>query len=146
MQKNVVLAIGLTIALYVVYFTYFVPSAPPPPPAIPGARQGTVGGAQVVPPQATPPGQAPRGVAMKYPPAPDEKISNGHVELTVASRGGALKSADAWGCVYHKSGDRAVPGDPGAATAWVDGVPGALVSRSRSDGQRQRERVGENVR
>jgi YidC/Oxa1 family membrane protein insertase len=119
MEKNVVLAIALSIGLFVLYMMFFGQSAPPPrqpTPATPGAP--STEGAPAAPAVRKP---------LDAPESPDQKLSNENVDFVVASRGGALKSAAAWGCLYHRRGDASVLGDPGETTDWVPGMPGALA-------------------
>lgn len=124
MEKRVVLAIGLTVGLYVVYFMWFAPRHPAQQPVSP---RGTVAQGSVAPaPHPSDPTAGPRKVSEANPAAPDEKLANRAVDLTFVSRGGALRSAEVWGCSYHERGDRGVKGDPGFATDWVEGMPGAL--------------------
>ncbi len=132
MEKRVVLAIGLTVGLYVVYFMWFAPRPAPPQPVV---RRGTVaqgsvgrGSDQPGIPQPADPKGGPRVAAAKYPDTGDQTISNGRLDLTFASRGGALKSAAPFACANrkHKPGGPAIAGDPGSATGFVDGMAGAL--------------------
>jgi YidC/Oxa1 family membrane protein insertase len=131
MEKRVVLAIALTIGLWFAFITFFAPKAPPRPPGEPGvppAAQGTTGAATAPKPPAARGG---RPVATQYPDVTDPaatRISNGKVDLSFDAKGGALRSAESWDCAYHEHGDRSVAGDPGAATAWVPGLPGALAA------------------
>jgi YidC/Oxa1 family membrane protein insertase len=134
MEKNVVLAIALTVGLYVAYLVWFAPHAPPPAPRNPVAT-GTV--AQSAAPASPEPGPATRKASAQYAPSPDLTISNSTVpgtdeprngvDVTLSSKGGALKAADAWACVYHPKHPHDVPGDPGRTTSWVDGMPGAFA-------------------
>jgi YidC/Oxa1 family membrane protein insertase len=126
MEKRVVVAIGLTVVLYVVYLTYFTPPVRPRPEG--GVSQGTV--ATGTAPRSAEPrtggGGAARAPSPQNQPSEDVKLSNERVDLVFSSRGAGLKAAEAWGCRYHERGDRSVPGDPGVTTAWVEDAPGAL--------------------
>lgn len=126
MEKNVVLAIGLTVGLYIVWLGWFTPhSVPQPSPVARGTvAQGSVASS---PSTSAEPGSGPRKVEAKYGASADLTLSNGIVDVTVASKGGALKSATAWACDYHRQEEPHVEGDPGQTTAWLDGMPGALA-------------------
>lgn len=134
MEKRVVVAIGLSVALYAVYLTYFTPSAPPPARTRTGTvATGTVAKGTVATREPGPHGGEPgaRGAgegapAAVHAPSPDLTVTNGSVDFVVASRGAGLKAADAWGCRYHERGDRSVRGDPGVTTGWTEDMPGAL--------------------
>jgi YidC/Oxa1 family membrane protein insertase len=136
MEKRVVLAVVLTIALWFTFIAWFGPK--PQPPAPPGqslpvatGTKAATGGEQAstAPPQSSTPGGAPGAhlPSKQYPDVKDETLSNGRVDLTFAAKGGALRSASAWSCEYHTDRENPPPGDPGAATAWADAVPGALA-------------------
>jgi YidC/Oxa1 family membrane protein insertase len=144
MEKRVVLAVALTIALWMVFITWFAPKPQPLPPgqqrpvatgtnAATGEPPSTPSATQAPAGEQAPAGQqavAPGGhhPSKQYPDAPDETLSNARVELKFAAKGGALRAAEAWACEYHHPDrDRGTPGDPGATTAWVDGTPGALA-------------------
>jgi YidC/Oxa1 family membrane protein insertase len=135
MEKRVVLAVALTIALWVAFITWF---APKPQPIPPGQQRPVATGTKAATGDPTTTAQAPTGPAgvapgghqpsKQYPDAPDESLRNARVELKFAAKGGALRAAEAWACEYHDpQRDRGTPGDPGATTTWVDGTPGALA-------------------
>lgn len=130
MEKRVVLAIGLTIGLYVVYFMWFAPRPAPRPPVVPQGTVATGSVARGTPgpgsPQYPDPAQGPRPVATSYEAVPDATLSNRALDLVFASKGAALKAAEVWACAYHPRGDRSVKGDPGVATDWSDGGAAAL--------------------
>src|SRR5262245_51325282 len=128
MEKRVVLAVVLTIGVYVGYIMWFAPR-PVPRPAGQGGTGAVATGTRAA--DGTPPGGPPRppgarAPAEQNPPSADEKLAAGPLELTVASKGAALKSADAYACVYHARGGDAVEGDPGHGTGWTPTMPGAL--------------------
>jgi YidC/Oxa1 family membrane protein insertase len=133
MEKRVVLAVALTIGVYVAYIAWFAPHPAPRPAAPPGGTGPVASGTPGMRRDGPAPPIAPRAnggskVSTQYGESPDEKIGNGKLELTVASKGAALKAADAWVCEYHERGPAPVEGDPGRATAWVPGMPGALTA------------------
>jgi YidC/Oxa1 family membrane protein insertase len=136
MEKRVVLAVVLTIGVYVAYIGWFAPR-PAPRPAVPhgtGPVAASTGAARTDGPAPDGPRPAPgapaapgaRAPSKQYEPSADEKLVAGPLELTVASKGAALKDADAYACVYHARGDAPVEGDPGRATAVPSDMPGAL--------------------
>jgi YidC/Oxa1 family membrane protein insertase len=131
MEKRVVLAVALTIGVYVAYIAWFAPR-PAPRPAVPPqgtapAAAGTGAPVAGVPKAVGAPlGAGARKVLTQNPAPPDEKLGNGKLELTVASKGAALKAAEAWACVYDGRANGPVEGDPGRATGWAPGMPGAL--------------------
>jgi len=134
MEKRVVLAIALTVLLFY-GFIWLQPKPPAPPPqpkAPPVVQQGTTPSNGSIPSiLSTPAPAVERRPSDKYPAVADAsltKLSNAGVDLTFDAKGGALKAADAWGCIYHARGDRSVAGDPGAATSWTPGLPGALAA------------------
>lgn len=131
MEKRVVLAMLLSVALLMGYSWLASTFAPPPAPAAPtsgtpGPATGTTGAsvevqpAGVVPP---PPPPLPQPAAAEAPQA-EEAFSTERLFLTVTSQGAALKRADAWGCVNHAPGTPGADGDPGVASAWFPGQPG----------------------
>jgi YidC/Oxa1 family membrane protein insertase len=122
MEKRVVLAIALTLGVWFVWITWFAPQPPLRPPGPAAPAQGTV-------PAGAPRPSAPAGgrkPSTQYAATPDVVVRNDSLDLTFASKGAALKAAEAWSCVKHEHGDRSVAGDPGQATAWIDGMAGAL--------------------
>lgn len=143
MEKRFILAIVLTIAV-LWGFSFFgrhpVPQGPALPQGTAPAAAGTgavatgTGAIRTDGPPPEGPGRAPgaRKPSNQYQASPDERLVSGPLELTVASKGAALKAADAYACAYHARGGILVEGDPGRATAWVDGMPGALTADVRS--------------
>ena len=139
-KMRVALAVVLSIAFIVVYSIFFAPKPLPPAPARPlppgQVQQGTPapGQAPAAGPAEAPavaagarPGAGVRKPVGAYAEGPDVVLSSSRVDLAFATRGGALRTAEVWACEYHAKGDRTVTGDPGAATCWIEGLPGALA-------------------
>ena len=146
MEKRVVLAMLLSVALLMGYSwlsAEFAPSAPPPATAggttapttgTPGAASGLETDDPPDPPRTEPgtgPGTEEPGAAAGTEPvvlddAPDAEatVNTERLTLIVTSAGAALRQADAWGCVYHAPGDPDAIGDPGRATDYFEGHPG----------------------
>jgi YidC/Oxa1 family membrane protein insertase len=136
MEKRVVLAVALTIGLWIVFITWFAPRPQPLPPGQQRPVATTTnapseGPATTAPaPSSGPAAAAPGGhrPSTQYPDAPDETLSDGPVDLKIAAKGGAIRAAEAWACEYHdRVRDKGTPGDPGETTTWIDGIPGDLA-------------------
>ncbi len=126
MEKRVVLAIVLSVLVYIGYFVFFPPQPPAPtlPPA-PGVAQGTVAPQPGVGnPPVAPQGRQPLPGAAE---PTSLELRNPRLDLTLTSQGAAIHDLAIWGCDYHPRGDRSVLGDPGVVTAWVPGAPGTLA-------------------
>lgn len=120
MEKRVVLAIVLCVALMLLY-GWLRPPAPPPQPrppvpaAGPAAEASNGGAAAALPP------------AEEHP-AAEVVLQAPRTSTTLSSAGGgSIVAFDVWACPYHDVGDRGVDGDPGAVTAAVAGRPGTLA-------------------
>ncbi len=154
MEKRVVTAMLLSVALLLGWTWLANLYAPPPAPApvggTPTAVTGTIGGATGLPDGSGGVDPVPPGPVAPIPPeavpneaVPDElrdvpdvqeQIRTDVFDLIVDSHGGVLAQANVWACEYHLRADGEVRGDPGRATITLPGRPGLLAIGLRGSG------------